>query len=340
MKKSRTYLGITLAVAAVALMTACVPQGANVGLVAGDVAVADGGDAAQASTLAEAAGVPDREPYVTRTPMSLAVSAEGAGTASVDAVLPTPTPEPTSGQDNGEPTTSVDPDAAGTAPPVSAVVAPVNAEPGSIEPDTVATAVIALSRVDDVDPAPPFAVLVDSVRLVEGGATYKVTGWIRNDGAETYEGIGLEATFYDGSAWHFGPFDAICACYTLEPGQSCAFSAEAYARDYTEYRLHPEGAPLKAWTGSPTALTVTDAVVAGIEAGYVRLTGVVQNQTGSAVNAVRVSVALMDSDGAVTGVGTTIVAGQLAPGAETSFSLRVLSGVYASHNVTAEAELQ
>ena len=325
MKKSRTYLGIALAVAAVALMTACVPQGANVGPVAGDVAVADGGNAAQASTLADAAGVPDREPYVTRTPMSLAVSEEGAGTASVDAVLPTPTPEPTSGQDNGEPTKSVDPDAAGTAPPVSAVVA---------------AAVIALSRVEDVDPAPPFAVRVDSVRLVDGGETYKVTGWIHNDGAVTYEGIGLEATFYDGSEWHFGPFDATCGCYTLAPGQSCAFSVEAYARDYAGYRLHPEGGPLKAWTGSPTALTVKCADVAGSVAGYVQLTGVVQNQTGSTVNAVRVSAALMDSDGAVTGVGTMIVAGQLAPGAETSFSLRVLSGVYASHSVTAEAELQ
>jgi hypothetical protein len=194
--------------------------------------------------------------------------------------------------------------------------------------------------VEDVDPAPPFTVLVDNVQLVDDRATYKVTGWIRNDGGVTYEGIGLEATFYGGSDWHFGPFDATCGCYTLEPGQSCAFLVETYARDYTGYRLHPEGSPLKGWTGSSTALKVRDAIVAGNVAGYVELTGVVENQTGSTVNAVRVYTVLMDRDGAVTGVGTMIVAGRLAPGAATSFSLLVPAGVYTSYTVTAEAELQ
>jgi len=258
--------------------------------------------------------------------MSLAVPA--------DPVLPTPTLAHT--EPEGTPAELGTSDVAGAAQPVSDASVPVSYEPAVATTDGA----VAPARVEDVDPAPPFAVMVDGVRLVDGGATYKVTGWIRNDGDETYEGIGLGATFYDGSEWHFGPFNATCACYTLEPGQSCAFSVDAYARDYTGYRLHPEGSPLKAWTGSSTALTVRDAVVAGNVAGYVQLTGVVQNQTGSAVTAVRVSAALLDGDGAVTGVGTVIVAGKLAPGAEVAFSLRVPADIYACYTVTAEAELQ
>jgi len=322
MKTKRACLVVFPAIAAVMLVTSCVPRGAVVNMGSLDVGVIDRSE----GTGASRAVIADRAPHATRTPMSLA--------------LPTPTasPEPTPADSAsaGTPAELGAADVSGATLPDAAASAPVSHE------STVASIAeaVALTRVEDVDPAPPFVVLVDSVRLMDGGATYKVTGLIRNDGAETYEGIGLEATFYDGSDWHFGPFDATCGCYTLAPGQSCAFSVEAYARDYAGYRLHPEGSPLKAWTGSSTVLTVKDAIVAGHAAGYVQLTGVVQNQTGSTVNTVRVSAVLMDSDDAVTGVGTMIVAGQLAPGTEVSFSLRVPADLYAAYTVIAEAELQ
>jgi len=303
MKTKRAYLVVFGAMVAVTLVTSCVPRGVVVNTGGADVGVIDRSD----SVGANRAVIVDRAPHATRTPMSLALPTElGSG------------------------------DVSGVEQPADAASPPVNHESAV----ATITEAVALTRVEDLDPAPPFTVLVDSVRLVDGGETYKVTGWIRNEGGVTYEGIGLEATFYDGSAWRFGPFDATCGCYTLEPGQSCAFSVEAYARDYTGYRLHPEGSPLKAWTGSPVALTVADAAVAGNVAGYVQLTGVVQNQTGSVVSTVRVSAALFDSDGTVTGVGTMIAAGKLAPGAEVSFILRIPADVYASYTVTVEAELQ
>ncbi len=317
MKTKRAYLVVFGAMVAVTLVTSCVPRGAVVNTGGADIGVIDRSDSAGANR----AVIVDRAPHATRTPMSLA--------------LPTLSLEPTPASAD-TPAELGSGDVSGVEQPADAASPPVNHESAV----ATITEAVALTRVEDVDPAPPFVVRVDSVRLVDGGETYKVTGWIHNDGAVTYEGIGLEATFYDGSDWHFGPFDATCACYSLAPGQSCAFSVEAYARDYTGYRLHPEGSQLKAWTGSPTVLTVTDAVVAGIEAGHVRLTGVVQNQTGSTVNAVRVSAALMDSRGAVTGVGSIIVAGQLGPGAEAFFSLRIPASLYASYAVMAEAELQ
>lgn len=330
-------------VAAAILVTSCVPRGAVVNVGGADVGVAERSEAIGAKsglpdTAASDAGViVDRAPHATRTPMSLAAPATKA--------LPTatPTPEPTLAHAESADSASEDtPDESGVADvsdaaqPVDVASAPVSDRPAAARTGST----VALARVEDVDPAPPFVVLIDTVRLVDRGETYKVTGWIRNDGVETYEGIGLEATFYDGSDWHFGPFDATCGCFTLAPGQSCAFSVEAYARDYTGYRLHPEGSPLKAWTGSPMALTVTDAVVAGTEVGYVHLTGVVLNQTGSTVNTVRVSAELVDVGGKVTSVGTMIVVGQLMPGAGVSFSLRVPVDVYAAYTVSAEAELQ
>ena len=337
MKTKRAYLVILPAIAAVTFVTSCVSRGAVVSTGDVDVGAIDRSEvvAAKSSpsdTVASEPGkIVDRAPHATRTPMSLAVPTSSP--------TPEPTPSPAEDSASAGADTPAEPgaaDGASSAQPANAASAPVSPAPAAA---TIGGALV-LTRAEDVDPAPPFVVRVDGVRLVDGGETYKVTGWIRNDGVVTYEGIGLEATFYDGSDWHFGPFDATCGCYSLAPGQSCAFTVEAYARDYTGYRLHPEGTPLKAWTGSPTALTVRDVVVAFDVAGYVRLTGLVKNQTGSAVTAVRVSAALLDSHGAVTGVGTTIVSGKLAPGAEVSFSLRVPADIYASHTVTAEAELQ
>jgi hypothetical protein len=339
MKTKRVYLVILPAIAAVMLVTSCLPRGAVVSTGDADVGVIDRSEVVTAKSSPSDIAVPepgeivDREPHATRTPMSLAVPTPSSTPE------PTPSPADSASADAESADTPAEPDAAdgsGAVQPDNAASAPVSSRPAAATTDGA----VVLARVEDLDPAPPFVVLVDSVRLVDGGETYKVTGRIRNDGGVTYEGIGLEATFYDGSEWHFGPFHATCGCYTLEPGQSCAFSVQAYARDYTGYRLHPEGSPLKAWTGSSAALAVRDAVVTGIEAGYVQLSGVLQNQTGSTVTAVRVSAALLDGDGAVTGVGTTIVAGKLLPGAEVSFRVRVPVESYASYTVTAEAELQ
>jgi len=327
MSLKRAILVLALATV-ITTVVGCLPPGPD----AGEAPAASGYSTAASGQGAGASGsaaLAVREPYATRTPMALATpdaqSEPGAESASA---TPTPVPE-----ESTEPAVEVQEDEPAAEPADDAAVGATAAD------DTADPVVVALPRVEDVDPAPPIAVSVDGVWLVGGGASYRVTGRVRNDGDEQLEAIGLEATFYDGSEWHFGPFDATVGCYSLAPGQTCAFSVDAYAREYTAYRLHPEGSPVKAWTASSTGLTVTEAVVTGQAGGCVHLTGAVTNQTASLVTAVRVSVELLTDDG-VSGAASTVLTGDLAPGAEMPFSVRVPAASYTSYAVTAEAELR
>jgi hypothetical protein len=52
-----------------------------------------------------------------------------------------------------------------------------------------------LTRIADTDPGPPFTISVSAVRITEHG-DYKVTGMVRNDGADVYGGISVIATFF------------------------------------------------------------------------------------------------------------------------------------------------
>ncbi len=333
MKIGRALLRAVMPVAATLLVAACVrmqagPPGAAVtsGTGPGNSGVPAPANDQAWLPKAEALGahLTPWAPLVLSTPTPVAVSTEEPEA--------TPTPAPADVTEAGT---------GGEATSTPAARMPSGAPAAAVTGVKAAASVhdVALARIPDVDPAPPLTITVDGVRLADGG-TYEIAGSIRNDGTQTYEDIGIEATFYTTDPWHYGPFDAALNSYTLAPGQSCAFVVQAYARDYTGYRLHAGGSPVKAWTGSSAPLTVVDAHVVDQTAGLVHLAGVVRNDTGSTVGNARVSGQLVDAGGVVTSIDTTVVVGTLAPGAETGFDVRVPAAAYATFVVTAEGDLR
>jgi len=92
----------------------------------------------------------------------------------------------------------------------------------------------------------PFTVEVSANKatqdpLVEASRTYKVTGIVRNDGTETYDAIGVVATFFDDESFRHGPMKATVPFLLLGPGEECPFSIEIAARRVQAFTLHPNG---------------------------------------------------------------------------------------------------
>ena len=217
-----------------------------------------------------------------------------------------------------------------------------------------------LERIPDTDPAPPLTILVSTIRIAQNGY-YKVTGTVRNDGAEVYGGIGVIGTFYeeanqctkrevtvrgrDGSEqtiivedcdynWH-GPVEVYAACQLLEPGAQCPFSLEIYPEEYVSYLLHPEGAPVQYRQPAPLALSGVNVYNNGL--GYVCITGTATNANQFTVRDANISGTLMNASGQIVSVGSIIVPGQIAPGASVSFDVRVKYEPYSSYQLNAEA---
>lgn len=272
---------------------------------------------------------------------------------------PTSTPSPTP-----TPLPAVAPTATATmAFAKSAALLPTQPAPASVKTRDDAAS-LGLTRLEDTDPAPPFSIQVDTLRLENG--TYKVTGMVRNDGAESYEGVGVLGTFYvsgpqgEGMAfpmrpghgiapvptpvkvsdpdkkvlWAHGPVQARCPCPFLEPGAQCPFSLEIYEREYVSYRLHPTGQPAAyhAWHES-AAVSVGGLRVSNDGVGNVRITGQVTNQNDFVVKSATVAGTLLDAGGQVVSQGSTIVLGDIAPGASARFDLRIAHEPYARYEV-------
>lgn len=220
-----------------------------------------------------------------------------------------------------------------------------------------------ITRLEDTDPGPPFSIRVDTLRLEDG--KYKVTGVVRNNGSETYEGVGVLGTFYilgpQGAGmtapdsppgkggpptpvkvsdpdkevlWAHGPIQARCPCPFLEPGAECPFSLEIYARDYVSYRLHPTGQPaaFRIWHES-ASVSVSSLNVSNDGLGNVRITGKVTNQNDFVVKSVTVAGMLQSADGRVVSEGSTIVLGSIEPGASASFDLRIKYEPYSRYEL-------
>ncbi len=199
---------------------------------------------------------------------------------------------------------------------------------------------VALERIPDRDPAPPLTIVVDRVVVNRDGDQYTVLGWVRNDGDQVYRGVGVLGTFYDERDYRFGPVKATCACYTLSPGERCAFMLENYARDYVAYHLHPEGVPVSASWVRPVDLSVDSVAASAYGAGMVRIVGTIQNPTTAVVHGVRVYAQLMDSRGCLISVGSRILPGPLEGEQSMGFQMLVPSVPYASVNVSAEGEVR
>jgi hypothetical protein len=190
-----------------------------------------------------------------------------------------------------------------------------------------------ITRLEDKDPGPPFTILVSSIRAGDEGD--KVTGTVRNDGVETYEGIGVIATFFGGTGVWLGPVDAHCPCPFLEPGAECPFSLETYPGDYVEYLLHPEGRPVK--DRRPAALVLSSLSLSNDGVGNVRITGAAVNENPFTVRNATIAGALIDARGQIMSLGSTLVPGEIMPGASVPFDLRIKYEPYSHYRLYVQA---
>jgi hypothetical protein len=188
-----------------------------------------------------------------------------------------------------------------------------------------------ITRLDDTDPGPPFTIVVDRIRADRDGV--KVTGTVRNDGSETYEAIGVSGTFFNDSGFWLGSVDARCPCPYLEPGAICPFSIETLPDDYVSYRLHPEGRPAE--PREPASLALRGLALSRDGIGNVRITGTAINDNPFDVKNATVAGTLIDADGGVTSLGSTLLVGDLAAGATAPFDLRIDYEPYVNYRLHA-----
>jgi hypothetical protein len=272
----------------------------------------------------ESSGVPSaptHTAYPTHTPPPVATA--------------TPTTEPTTTvaatETPYEPTATPTPTAFPTAPP-----APQEPAPATPTAQASAGEAVALTRLEDNDPSPPFTVLVSAIRIKENGY-YKLTGTVRNDGDRVYGGVGVGATFFADAQppnWH-RTGKVYAACQLLAPGAECPFSLEIYPRDYVSYHLHPDAAPVE--YRQPVSLDLSNVRARSDGVGHVRITGTATNGNAFAVRDANVAGTLIDATGKIVSVGTTIVPGEIPPEASVDFDLRIEHAPYTTYELQAQA---
>jgi hypothetical protein len=270
-------------------------------------------------------------PYPTYTPYPTSTPYPTYTPYPTDVPLPTATPAVTS-------TPALEPTAGPTSVPTEApteVAGGSQAMVGSVDAPVASGAVdVALERIPDTDPGPPFAILVDTIRIQENG-TYKVTGRVRNDGSDTYEGVGVHGSFLDKTGMGYGPVDVYAPCPFLKPGAVCPFSLEIYSRDYVAYHLHPLGQPVV--YRQPAPLVLSGLAVFNDGVGNVRMMGTATNGNAFVVRDPTIAGTLVDSSGRIVSVGSTFVLGDVAPGMSVSFDVRVEYAPYATYRLYAQA---
>jgi hypothetical protein len=300
----RRFVGLAL-LAAVLLSACCASApGSGIGT---DVEVLEG-ETQEAATSTPA---PTRTPSPTRTaPPTLTFTPEPTAEPTVE-----PTGEPTQ-TPTEVPASSPVPQPPQSAPPASGVVE------------------IELERIPDHDPGPPFTILVDTIRIRADGR-YEIVGRVRNDGAEIYEGISVRASFLDDKGGGYGPVDVYAPCPFLEPGAECPYSLQMYARPYVAYRLHANGTPVVYRRPAPLVLSGLSVFRDGV--GNVRIQCTATNGNAFTVRNPTLAGALIDADGGVVSVGSSIVLGEVAPGASVPFDVRIEYQPYARYELYAQA---
>jgi hypothetical protein len=192
-----------------------------------------------------------------------------------------------------------------------------------------------MSRVEDTDPGPPLAILVSANRAGEN-STYKVTGILRNDGTETYEAIGINATFFDDQGFHQGPLQAQVPFLLLRPGEESPFSVELAARRLQSFLLHPNGRP----TGRESAaveLRNLNLSYSGTDS--VRVTGTAVNVNAFKIKDIVAAVVLTDASGQIVSLGSAYVLQEdILPNGSVPFDVRVARVPFERYRVYAQAE--
>jgi len=192
-----------------------------------------------------------------------------------------------------------------------------------------------MARRKDTDPGPPFTILVSANRAGEN-STYKVTGIVRNDSSETYEAIGVNATFYDDQGFRHGPLYADVGCLLLGPGEECPFGVELAARKVVSFLLHPEGRS----TGRQSASVVLSNLSLSYDGlGSVRITGIAINRNEFKVKNVVIAGVLKDASHQIVSLGSTYVLQEdITPGAWVRFDLRIKREPFYRYWMYAQAE--
>jgi hypothetical protein len=225
--------------------------------------------------------------------------------------------------------------AGGQAVPGTATAAPTSTETAALPENTSALELPLpeIRRFEDTDPGPPFTMRVS--HIFPGKDRFKLTGWVRNDGSETYEGIGVVGTLFNDTGWWLGAVDAHCPCLFLEPGAECPFSLETYPGDYVAYRLHPEGRAVE--YRQPASLVLSDLNLTDDGIGNLRVTGKAINRNEFAVENAIVAGMLIDANGHIVSLGSTFVRGDIVPGVAVAFDLRIKHEPYAHYQLYVQA---
>ncbi len=274
-------------------------------------------------TVAPSAEQPEEAPIEQPTEPELEAPADEPTVAASPTVAPppaTPTPEP-----SPTPTATPMPSPTPTLPPTPL--------PPALPPLPGALAV-ELTRIPDTDPAPPLTILVHTVVAQDNGYT-RLTGLVRNDAAETYEGVGVRASFVDRDGRGHGPVEVYVPCPYLASGEACAFVLDVYGTDMVAYRLHPQGHPIV--YGQAAAVSVRALSVSTDGVGNARITGIATNGNPFPVRSVIVVGTLLDRSGLVASTDWDLVAGDLAPGASAPFDVRIEYRPYASYTLLGQA---
>jgi len=268
---------------------------------------------------------PTNTPYPTSTPPPTATATRTPRPTSTPTLTRTPIPTPTRYvRATATPTPS---------PIPAAVPAGASVRPAGQVPAPAPTPVLDVLR--DRDPGPPFAITVNANRAL-GENAYLVSGWVRNDGSETYEAVNVIATFTSDDGFSYGPVDVRVPCTLLAPGESCPWIVDTSMRRPVSVLLHPEGRPTKR-ESAPVALGGIRLIADGLDS--VRITGTATNGNPFKVKNPVVTGVLVDASGQMISLGYTYVTVEdIEPGASVPFDLRVKLRPYASYRMVAQAE--
>jgi hypothetical protein len=192
-----------------------------------------------------------------------------------------------------------------------------------------------MKQIKDTDPGPPFTIEVSANRALEN-SVYKVTGIVRNDGKETYEAVGMNATFYDDQNFRHGPLNVNVPFFLLNPGEECPFSIEIAARRVQSFLLHPEGRP----TGTETApVVLSNLSLSYTGSDSVRVTGIAINKNPFKIKNVAVAGVLTDAGGQIVSLGSTYVLEEdIMPEAWVRFDVRITRAPFYRYRMYAQAE--
>jgi hypothetical protein len=189
---------------------------------------------------------------------------------------------------------------------------------------------------EDTDPGPPFSIHVSANRA--GPHSALISGFVRNDGTETYEAIGIRVTIWDDEDFRHAHIAAKSPCVLLAPGEQCPFFLDVGVRRPVSFLLHPEGRPSGPGRES-IPVELSNTALSYNEASSVRITGLATNGQPFKAKHVVVIGVLEDASGQIVSLGWDhITAEDILPGSSVQFDVRVRRVPFARYRLYAQAE--